>query len=68
MSSSPGTVTKRSAYLEWEDYFMGVALLSAQRSKDPNTQVRPCAQIVDLLVAIFKTHNTATGRSLYCEP
>ena len=39
MSSSPDTVTKRSGYLEWEDYFMGVALLSAQRSKDPNTQV-----------------------------
>ena len=35
------TVTKRSGYLEWEDYFMGVAMLSAQRSKDPSTQVCP---------------------------
>ena len=33
---------KRSAYLSWDDYFMAVALLSAQRSKDPNTQVGAC--------------------------
>ena len=28
---------KRTTYLSWDDYFMAVALLSAQRSKDPNT-------------------------------
>jgi dCMP deaminase len=33
---------KRENYLKWEDYFMGVAELSAQRSKDPNTQVGAC--------------------------
>lgn len=33
---------KRSTYLSWDDYFMSVALLSAQRSKDPNTQVGAC--------------------------
>ncbi|VEU80799.1 deoxycytidylate deaminase [Haploplasma axanthum] len=33
---------KRSEYLSWEEYFMGVASLSAQRSKDPNTQVGAC--------------------------
>ncbi len=27
-------------YLEWDDYFMALAFLSAQRSKDPNKQVR----------------------------
>lgn len=32
----------RSQYLNWMDYFMGVALLSAQRSKDPVTQVGAC--------------------------
>lgn len=26
-------------YLSWDDYFMAVAFLSAQRSKDPNKQV-----------------------------
>jgi dCMP deaminase len=36
---------KRSDYISWEQYFMGIALLSAQRSKDPNTQVGCC--IVD---------------------
>lgn len=36
---------KREDYLEWDDYFMGIALLSAQRSKDPSTQVGAC--IVD---------------------
>ena len=33
---------KRTDYLSWDDYFMGVALLSAQRSKDPSTQVGAC--------------------------
>jgi len=33
---------KRSGYLSWDDYFMAVALLSAQRSKDPSTQVGAC--------------------------
>ena len=36
---------KRTNYLTWDQYFMGVALLSAERSKDPNTQVGSC--IVD---------------------
>jgi dCMP deaminase len=36
---------KRADYLSWDEYFMGVAMLSAQRSKDPNTQVGAC--IVD---------------------
>ncbi|XP_012890186.1 PREDICTED: deoxycytidylate deaminase-like [Dipodomys ordii] len=31
---------KRDDYLEW--YFMAVAFLSAQRSKDPNSQVGAC--------------------------
>ena len=30
---------KRKDVLSWDDYFMGLAHLSAQRSKDPNTQV-----------------------------
>ncbi|KAI4453931.1 deoxycytidylate deaminase-related [Holotrichia oblita] len=28
--------------ISWDEYFMGVALLSAKRSKDPNTQVGAC--------------------------
>lgn len=33
---------KRENYISWDDYFMGVALLSAKRSKDPKTQVGAC--------------------------
>ncbi len=29
-------------HISWEEYFMGVALLSAKRSKDPSTQVGAC--------------------------
>ena len=34
--------TKRKDYISWREYFMGIAELSAQRSKDPNTQVGAC--------------------------
>ena len=33
---------KRQNYISWDEYFMGVALLSAKRSKDPSTQVGAC--------------------------
>ena len=33
---------KRKDYISWDQYFMGIALLSAKRSKDPNTQVGAC--------------------------
>ncbi|MEO7443925.1 MAG: dCMP deaminase family protein [Ferruginibacter sp.] len=35
-------MNKRQDYISWDEYFMGVALLSARRSKDPNTQVGAC--------------------------
>ena len=33
---------KREGYISWDEYFMGIALLAANRSKDPNTQVGAC--------------------------
>ena len=33
---------KREDYISWDEYFMGVAILAAKRSKDPNTQVGAC--------------------------
>ena len=33
---------KRKDYISWDEYFMGIAKLSALRSKDPNTQVGAC--------------------------
>lgn len=37
--------TKREGYINWDEYFMGIAKLSGMRSKDPSTQVGAC--IVD---------------------
>ena len=33
---------ERTDYIKWDEYFMGIAMLSALRSKDPNTQVGCC--------------------------
>ncbi|MGN0676585.1 MAG: deoxycytidylate deaminase, partial [Ruminococcus sp.] len=33
---------KRENYISWDEYFMGIAKLSAQRSKDSSTQVGAC--------------------------
>lgn len=33
---------KSTNYISWDTYFMGVALLSSYRSKDPNTKVGAC--------------------------
>ena len=44
---------KRTDYITWDEYFMGVALLAAKRSKDPNTQVGAC--IVDENNVILST-------------
>lgn len=44
---------KRQNYISWDEYFMGVALLAAMRSKDPSTQVGAC--IVDAENHILST-------------
>ena len=48
---SPNNVPKRSDYLSWNDYFLAVAYLSAQRSKDPHpsNNSRDGACIVDTM-------------------
>ena len=33
---------KREGYISWDEYFMGIAILSGKRSKDPGTQVGAC--------------------------
>ena len=33
---------KSKDYISWDEYFMGVAVLSSMRSKDPNTKVGAC--------------------------
>ncbi|OMO84101.1 CMP/dCMP deaminase, zinc-binding protein [Corchorus capsularis] len=41
-SQDPYDSSKRKGYLSWDDYFMAIAFLSAERSKDPNRQVGAC--------------------------
>ncbi|TVU35004.1 hypothetical protein EJB05_16868 [Eragrostis curvula] len=41
-AQSPFDSAKREGYISWDDYFMAIAFLSAERSKDPNRQVGAC--------------------------
>ncbi len=41
---------KRSDYISWDEYFMGIALLAARRSKDPSTQVGACIVSKDNII------------------
>ena len=50
---------ERKDYISWDEYFMGIALLSAERSKDPRTQVGAC--IVDK-----NNHILSTGYNSAC--
>ena len=40
----------RTDYISWDEYFMGVAMLAARRSKDPNTQVGCCIVSQDNII------------------
>ena len=42
MENKNSSNSKREDYISWDEYFMGVAMLSAERSKDPNTDVGAC--------------------------
>ncbi len=41
---------KRTNYISWDEYFMGISLLAAHRSKDPNTQVGACIVSEDNII------------------
>ena len=41
---------KRKDFISWDEYFMGVAMLAARRSKDPNTQVGACIVSPDNII------------------
>ena len=41
---------KRTDYISWDEYFMGVAKLAALRSKDPSTQVGACIVSPDNII------------------
>ena len=41
---------KRQDYINWDEYFMGIAMLAARRSKDPSTQVGACIVSPDNII------------------
>ena len=41
---------KRQDYINWDEYFMGIAMLAARRSKDPSTQVGACIVSQDNII------------------
>ena len=52
---------KRSDYLTWDEYFMGVAFLSGMRSKDPNTQVGACIVNAENKIVFVGYNGMPTG-------
>lgn len=44
---------QRSGYLKWDEYFMALCFVSAQRSKDPNTQVIAKYQNENIRISIL---------------
>ena len=52
---------KRTDYISWDDYFMGVALLAARRSKDPSTQVGACIVSQDNIIISTGYNGMPTG-------
>ena len=55
--------SKREDYISWDEYFMGVALLSGRRSKDPNTQVGCCIVSQDNKILSMGYNGLPTGCS-----
>ncbi|KAK9816788.1 hypothetical protein WJX72_005107 [[Myrmecia] bisecta] len=46
----PFAAAPRQGYLKWDEYFMFLCFLSAQRSKDPNKQVGACIVSQDQII------------------
>ena len=52
---------KREDYISWDEYFMGIAMLAARRSKDPNTQVGACIVSQDNIILSTGYNGTPRG-------
>ncbi len=53
----------RKGYLNWDEYFMFIAKLTAMRSKDPNTQVGACIVSSDNRILSIGYNGTPNGYS-----
>ena len=54
---------KRKDYISWDEYFMGIAMLAAKRSKDPSTQVGACIVTQDNIIISTGYNGMPTGCS-----
>ncbi len=54
---------KRTDYISWDEYFMGVAYLAGMRSKDPSTQVGACIVSSDNKILSMGYNGFPTGCS-----
>lgn len=54
---------KRTDYISWDEYFMGVSKLSGLRSKDPSTQVGACIVSNDNKILSMGYNGFPTGCS-----
>ncbi|MBE6862895.1 MAG: dCMP deaminase family protein [Ruminococcus sp.] len=52
---------KRTDYINWDEYFMGIAILSAERSKDNSTQVGACIVNSDKKIVSVGYNGMPTG-------
>ena len=59
---------QRKDYLTWDEFFMGVAKLAAQRSKDPSTQVGACVVSSDNRILSVGYNGTPNGYDDKCFP
>lgn len=62
MSKTANLLDKsRKGYLNWDEYFMAIAKLTAMRSKDPNTQVGACIVSSDNRILSIGYNGTPNG-------
>lgn len=54
---------KREDYITWDQYFMGIAILSSHRSKDPSTGVGACIVNSDNKILSMGYNGAPTGLS-----
>ena len=54
---------KRQDYISWDQYFMGIAILSSERSKDPSTRVGACIVNSDNKILSMGYNGAPTGLS-----
>ncbi len=61
MSTNLKEDCSRKEHLSWDEYFMAIAMLTAERSKDPNTQVGACIVSSDNRILSIGYNGTPNG-------